>query len=313
MLPLMQGLAAMLFCCLPSYALDPHKAITQYIQTVRVPEAGLPQTSVFSITQVHDGQVLAANSDGAWNTEDASFAFVLRPTWFRSPQAYVCYVLAALLATWGIVMLRTRNLVSWRNELERIVAERTAQLEKEKEALVEARQALQIQATRDSLTGLWNRAAILEHLEHEMERSKREDTALGVILADLDHFKSVNDNCGHLCGDEVLRETAQRFLAAMRSYDLVGRYGGEEFLILLPGYDPYETPDRIEELIEAIGGMPFMMRNGELDVTCSFGVATFLPEADTATLEAVLSRADAALYVAKNAGRNCAGYDVRLV
>jgi len=278
-------------------------------------EAGDRRTAFYTNLPARDYtfEVQAANSDGVWNTQGASFTFTLRPPRFRSPLAYTGYVLAALLITWGVVVLRTRSLVRRRNELERIVAERTWQLETEKQALLEVRQALQTQATRDSLTMLWNRGAILEHLEHEMERAVREHTTLGVVLADLDHFKSINDNYGHLCGDEVLREAAQRLLAAMRGYDMVGRYGGEEFLILLPGYDPRKTPERIDELVAAIGDMPVEACNVELNLTCSFGVATFHPDIDTASIEAVLSRADAALYVAKNAGRNCAGFDVRLV
>ncbi len=100
----------------------------------------------------------------------------------------------------------------------------------EKAALEEARCALHIQATHDSLTGIYNRAAMLEQLEREIARATRDQTPLGVLIADLDHFKNLNDSYGHLCGDDVIREAAERFREAMRAYDWVGRYGGEEFL-----------------------------------------------------------------------------------
>ena len=99
--------------------------------------------------------------------------------------------------------------------------------------LLAEQEALRLQATHDPLTGLWNRAVILEVLERELARSRREGTALGVLMADLDYFKHVNDTHGHPAGDRVLREAAQRMLAAFRPYDTIGRYGGEEFAILI--------------------------------------------------------------------------------
>lgn len=249
-------------------------------------------------------EIDAANSDGIWNNTGASFSFVLRPRITRTPLAWFCYVALALLLAWGVLSFRTRNLLRRHKELSQTVAERTAQLESEKSALEVARHALHIQATHDSLTGLFNRAAILEHLHREIARAHREKTPLTVAIADLDHFKSLNDNYGHLCGDDTIREAADRFRSAMRGYDLAGRYGGEEFLMLLPGLDPRLAPSRVNELLEAIRSRPFAVGDAKIHVTCSIGVATFRPDTETPTDRELLSRADTALYVAKKAGRN---------
>lgn len=156
-------------------------------------------------------------------------------------------------------------------------------------------------ATHDSLTGLWNRAAILDILKREMIRSQREGTAVGVLLADLDHFKNINDTYGHLAGDAVLREVAQRLNAGVRAYDAVGRYGGEEFLIVLSACEeePIKHAERIRTLISAD---PIGTAEGAIPVTLSLGAAwnrEFLHD-----LESLLKTADIALYRAKRAGRN---------
>lgn len=253
-------------------------------------------------------RVEAARYNGDWGPETATVSFTILPAWYRSPLALTLWCLAAFVLTWGIVALRTRSLVLRRRELERLVAERTAQLEKEKQALARAREALQIQATHDSLTGLWNRAAILEHMDREITRTLREGSVLSVILADLDHFKQINDNYGHLCGDRVLRESAQRLQAALRSYDYIGRYGGEEFLILMPGCDPAQNSSRFDDLLESIGARAFEDAGVEFRITCSFGVAVLRSSKDPPSLEQLLLLADEALYRAKVAGRNCAHY-----
>lgn len=258
----------------------------------------------------YDFEVEAENSDGVWNSDGASFNFVLRPLATRTPLAWCAYGAMGLLLAWGIISFRTRNLLRRQKELTHTVAERTAQLEAEKAALEAARHALHIQATHDSLTGLFNRAAILEHLQREISRATREKTPLALVIADLDHFKSLNDNYGHLCGDDTIREAADRFRSVMRDYDLAGRYGGEEFLMLLPGLDPALAPSRVAELLEAIRSRPFCIGEAEIHLTCSIGVATFRPEMETPTDRELLSRADTALYVAKNAGRNQAVFEV---
>lgn len=257
--------------------------------------------------------VEARNANGLWSPAGASFNFVLRPPLTQTALAYALYLMIGIVVAWSVMAWRTRSLVRRQQELALVVAERTTQLRTEKAALEAARRELHIQATHDALTGLFNRAAILEHLQREISRSARDRKPLGVILADLDHFKNVNDNYGHLCGDEILREAAARFRAAFRSYDIVGRYGGEEFLILFPGWDPRESPARIDEVLEAIRSRSFVLESeaAELRLTCSAGVAVFRPDADPPDVGDLLKRADTALYVAKNSGRNVASLEVR--
>ncbi len=169
--------------------------------------------------------------------------------------------------------------------------------------LVAAREIMQYKATHDILTGLWNRAAILEILQRELPRARREAGSVGILLADLDHFKAINDTYGHLAGDAVLREVAHRLVGSVRSYDAIGRYGGEEFLMLLPGCDPSSTLERAEKLRVAIAGSPVVAHEVAIPVTLSIG-AVASGEPGHADADALLRVADAALYRAKAAGRN---------
>jgi diguanylate cyclase (GGDEF)-like protein len=169
--------------------------------------------------------------------------------------------------------------------------------------LLKAQESLREQATRDSLTMLWNRHAIFEILAQELSRSYRESSPLGVVLADLDKFKSVNDTFGHIAGDAVLREFAARLRNVVRSYDAAGRYGGEEFLIILPGCDADAAMTTAERMRERIQGSLFETGDAELPVTASFGV-TALPRGRQVLPEQVIRYADEALYRAKQQGRN---------
>jgi len=169
--------------------------------------------------------------------------------------------------------------------------------------LVKAREDMRFKATHDALTGVWNRGSIMETLDREIIRSNREGGSLGVLIADLDHFKSVNDTYGHLAGDCVLREVTKRLQSAVRTYDAVGRYGGEEFLILLPGCNKKETQDKAERLRAEIIQLPVNTESGPLDITMSVGaVASGDWPADDA--KQILMMADLALYRAKEEGRN---------
>src|ERR1019366_3947396 len=171
------------------------------------------------------------------------------------------------------------------------------------EELVEAREALREQATRDGLTGLWNRTAIFDILQNELARSARSGEPLIVLMADLDGFKPVNDHFGHMAGDAVLRQVAARMRASVRRYDAVGRYGGEEFLMVLPGCELPAGLVLAERIRDAIGSECFRAGDAEIRLTCSLGaacaIAPAIPQADDLVREA-----DAALYRAKRPGRN---------
>ena len=167
--------------------------------------------------------------------------------------------------------------------------------------LTAAREALRYHATRDALTGLWNRAAILEILDRESTRAAREGAPLAVLIADVDHFKAVNDTSGHAAGDDVLREVATRLVRSVRPYDSVGRYGGEEFLFVLPHCEPSEAAGVAERVRCAVSGEPIGIPQGTVSVTVSLGVAASRGIGDT---DATVRAADAALYRAKDAGRD---------
>lgn len=169
--------------------------------------------------------------------------------------------------------------------------------------LLAAQEQLRYQATHDVLTGLWNRGALLDLFRNEIERAVRTQSSLGVLMLDVDHFKPVNDTLGHLAGDAVLKEIALRISQAIRSYDLAGRYGGEEFLVLLPGCDRAQTEGGAERIRAAIASTPFPAAGSEISLTVSIG-ATVAPECARTETE-ILSLADLALYQAKSAGRNC--------
>jgi diguanylate cyclase (GGDEF)-like protein len=179
--------------------------------------------------------------------------------------------------------------------------QRILQLE---DRLVEARETMRFKATHDSLTSLFNRGVIVDLLARELSRTRREEGCTTVLLGDLDHFKSVNDRYGHLVGDEVLREVAKRLLWAVRSYDFVGRYGGEEFLVVLNNCDTTHAFARAEEIRYAIANLPVQTDRGPLPVTMSLGVLSSR-DWDLHLVEEVLQEVDAALYEAKAAGRNC--------
>jgi two-component system cell cycle response regulator len=170
--------------------------------------------------------------------------------------------------------------------------------------LVEAREEMRFRATHDSLTALWNRGVIVELLKRELVRSRREGKGAAILLGDLDHFKRVNDEFGHLAGDDVLRETARRLVASVRSYDFVGRYGGEEFLITLANCDPVHGANRAEAIRRAIAERPVETSSGPIAVTMSFGLL-LSQEWGQRPVEELLHEADTALYAAKAAGRNC--------
>lgn len=172
------------------------------------------------------------------------------------------------------------------------------------ETLVKAREEMRFGATHDTLTTLWNRGAILSLVRSELVRAARERKSCSLLLCDVDHFKQINDNHGHLAGDMVLKEVARRLTASVRGYDSVGRYGGEEFLVVLGNCGHGCIEARAEAIRAAIGDVPFGIDGSQLSVTISVGgVAASSCNAEM-SIESLLAQADAGLYRAKTEGRN---------
>jgi len=171
--------------------------------------------------------------------------------------------------------------------------------------LIEAKDALTHEAMHDPLTGALNRRAILAGLEKELKRSRRKASRLTIGLCDIDHFKRVNDTYGHLAGDEVLRRFTQAIQGNLRAYDLLGRYGGEEFLVIAPDSTQSYEKQLYERLRECIADTRTPTDSGEVGITVSIGVAGL----DSGTsVDTLLAAADTALYKAKRHGRNQVWY-----
>ncbi|MBW8900617.1 MAG: diguanylate cyclase [Massilia sp.] len=242
-------------------------------------------------------ELFAVNDDLGQSSQPLTLAFDIAPPWWRRPTVVTAaLVLAALLIYVGH-RFRIRRLVQHRNALEALVRERTRELAESHERMREL-------AFTDSLTGAMSRRAILSAAERELAQQRRHGGALTLALLDLDHFKSVNDTYGHPAGDALLRGLVTRLRTQIRDSDCIGRYGGEEFLLVLPDLSVDEPGgvERVDSWRQAVAGHPFDIGGATpLGVTCSIGVASI--SADE-TLESLIGRVDAALYRAKAAGRN---------
>ena len=170
--------------------------------------------------------------------------------------------------------------------------------------ILELQRSLRFAATHDFLTRLLNRAEVLAGLKRELARSERTGHPVAVIMGDLDHFKEINDSYGHPAGDEALKDVALRLRSELRPYDLAGRYGGEEFLLILPTCNLTVAARRAEQLRIAIAKDPIHTQFGTLPITLSMGVTVSDPESGL-SVEELLQQADQALYRAKEKGRNC--------
>lgn len=168
--------------------------------------------------------------------------------------------------------------------------------------LLKAREELRERANKDLLTMLPNRSAIHSTLESELTRCHRDQRTVGVILLDIDHFKKINDTYGHFAGDTVLRETAARLRGNMRPYDHVGRYGGEEFLVVLPNCDLEQAAMQAERMRTKLATGPMLVEGMEIPVSASFGVT--VSDGSLRSSEIFVRVADQALYKAKAGGRN---------
>jgi len=166
-----------------------------------------------------------------------------------------------------------------------------------------ARESLRFQATHDPLTKMLNRRAITDILEREVSRAYRYKKPVSLLMLDLDHFKKVNDNYGHLTGDEVLCKVSIRISSVVRDYDSLGRYGGEEFVVVLPNCDSTEGLNVAERIRRCVEETPIKTKRRMITITISVGVAVFTAGEKIAG-RVLIHAADSALYRAKNSGRN---------
>jgi diguanylate cyclase (GGDEF)-like protein len=217
-------------------------------------------------------------------------AILVAIVWTRMEAAVLMLLLVVLAAG----MLALKRFAEMRLTLERLVDERTGELREK---------SLQLErlAEQDTLTGLYNRRHADGFLGREIAHAARDGHPLGIALADIDHFKQINDEHSHGVGDRVLERVARIFAGRMRESDLVARYGGEEFLFCFAGSDETEAARRCEDLRAAVEGEDWARLSPGLRVTLSIGLAMLRDEADAT---AVLSRADTCLYQAKRLGRN---------
>jgi diguanylate cyclase (GGDEF)-like protein len=216
-----------------------------------------------------------------------------RPSWWNAAHTLVVLVLASLIAALAL---------AWIVVLRKRVKHQTSLIRHQLTETIALKDAAIYQATHDGLTGLNNRSTIFSVLHREFDLASEAGSSTGIIMLDLDHFKSINDKFGHAAGDRVLEETANRLLRAIRSSDFVGRYGGEEFLIVLPRCDGLQCRICAERIRLAIASEPIAVDRFLLSVTASLGIAVAISPLHTE--QQTLMAADAALYHAKNHGRN---------
>ncbi len=265
---------------------------------VRYPDlpAGLLRFELVAVDAIH----------GAVSAETGFTIRICAPWWRRWWFHGLCgfAAMAALAGTWRA---RMRFVLHNQRRLEELVGARTAEIEQARSELQHQageleRQAIDMQrlAMSDVLTGLANRRAIMGALEVAIAAAAAAAAPLAVLLCDIDHFKRINDGFGHIAGDGVLVAFGRRLGAAVRAPEAVGRYGGEEFLLLLPG-DPDALAERVAAIRSAIADAPYVFGEAERTVTASGGLA-FLRAGDTAV--SLIGRADVALYRAKRNGRN---------
>ena len=217
-----------------------------------------------------------------------------KPSWWNAVHTLRVLALALLLIllAFGRVALLSRRVSHQTRIIQTQLAETAA-----------LKDAAEFHAAHDELTGTHNRRAIFAELQHQCEIAARQGHTLGIIMVDLDHFKHVNDTYGHLTGDAVLRETVRRITLSVRSTDMVGRYGGEEFIVILPHCDKPQLQLCAERIRAAIASEPMQVGDSAITMTTSVGTVV-ITSPPRAMLDA-LAAADSALYQAKNRGRNC--------
>jgi diguanylate cyclase (GGDEF)-like protein len=272
-------------------------------------------------------RVKAANPDGAWNTTGLALPVNVAPAPWETWWAYLGYAAAALSLVFGMYWAQARKLAreaEYSRRLEREVRERTLELQERNVQLISANDRLQEASLTDALTGLRNRRFLFEEVAkdvdlvrriHEDVRrgTRREDVAdLVFIMVDLDHFKPINDTCGHAAGDEMLLQVRDALVQACRSSDYVIRWGGDEFLVVGRHSNYAESEALAERIRMRIAGKVFGLGNGQVaHTTCSIGYACYpfvQDHPDILSWEQVLGVADRAMYEAKGQRNTCVGF-----
>ena len=253
-----------------------------------------------------------SNRDGAWSEKELQLPVKVQPAWHQTLWFRAVLLLSLLALVTLIVRWRTRLLRQRQAELESKVQERTAELEAMSRALTEKSRVLEQSSLSDPLTGLRNRRLLSEQIDALVANAPPQGACHLFMLVDVDHFKRVNDQLGHAAGDAALVQFGQRLLAQLGELDLLVRWGGEEFLLVVPGADRARAPQLAERLRAAIEATPFVVDHGRpLAVHCSIGWAClpFLPtHPRSVAWPEVVKLADVALLAAKRIGRNtCVG------
>lgn len=245
-------------------------------------------------------EVQAIDDDRCLTSPSAAFNFSIPPRWWM---AWWTYLLEALLLLLVLVWRwRSRRLLHQNRRFGAMVAKRTSELTEEKRELELARAELYVRATHDGLTGLYNRMAILDLLAGHLESGMRVSPGLAVALIDVDHFKHINDTFGHQAGDATLQAIAEHLQSYVRGGDQLGRYGGEEILMVLPGISHVDAENRMLQIQEAVSAVAHGWRGDHFRVTLSIGLVWVGHE--PVRVEDVIRRADFALYAAKTGGRD---------
>ena len=281
-------------------------------------DAGTRRTAYY--TNIPPGnyrfEVLAENADGVRSSSSASLAFVLEPHFYETALFQGAAVLLLLVLAFAIFRLRIHRMRAHERQLLVLVDERTAALQIEiaerkrteldlqtaRQAAEEARAEAEYKATHDFLSGIYNRAAIIDRLEQEVARAHRAEKPTSLLLVDIDHFKAVNDTYGHLVGDRVIELLVKKVSAELRPYDSIGRFGGDEFLIIIPDCAADEAMAVAERLRSAMENDKFVHGDIAFPVTITIGISTVTKGFQDSTW--ALQAADSALYAAKRKGRN---------
>ncbi len=282
--------------------------------------AGSERRAVYTNLQpgTYRFQVLAGNRDGIWNEQGASVTVAYRPHFWEQRWFQLLSALLIMVLSLSAYLARVRQLNRQAISLRQLVDERTQDLKHEKQKLEAANdekagllvqvkeqsEAYEKLSKQDSLTGLANRRELDRFLALEFERAWRNNRPLCVVLADLDHFKSVNDRCSHAIGDDVLRIVSRILLDGCRAIDVVARYGGEEFAVVLPETEIADAHLLCERLREQVAAYPWGTIHPLLAVTCSFGIADNRARTIIMDHDKLLDAADERLYEAKRQGRD---------